>query len=341
MDDIIDEERDRERDEYERQLEQDEDRARRTERRKRRDAMSRRVTGAEQSTSTSILGVKRLLPAESEVGGTPPKQPQSATVSSRAHIARGAGRHEEGARYRGTEPSAAGRDGPETQRQRPASNGAQAPRERQRLFTDLDTVADIFRGASEEVEPEEIGGLIAAMNPQQLAASLEHMALMWREIKGGDTEGMRACRPSASDSQLQRPTARTYTGATRTSPRRTQRRSTEAVRECDEDPPCNIERADAGPVRDIPLPTTARRATTPDEPVEEATSIVAPGDNDKARKPAANRLETYAGQGASVESFIAKFESHAKYYKWSEQDRVFQLKNSLTGTAAQALWTGG
>jgi len=42
-----------------------------------------------------------------------------------------------------------------------------------------------------------------------------------------------------------------------------------------------------------------------------------------------------------VESFIAKFESHANYYKWSEQDRVFQLKNSLTGTAAQALWTGG
>jgi len=42
-----------------------------------------------------------------------------------------------------------------------------------------------------------------------------------------------------------------------------------------------------------------------------------------------------------VESFLAKFESHAKYFRWSEQDRVFQLKNSLTGTATHALWTGG
>jgi len=47
------------------------------------------------------------------------------------------------------------------------------------------------------------------------------------------------------------------------------------------------------------------------------------------------------GQGASVESFIAQFETHAKYFQWKEKDRVFQLKNSLTGTAAQALWTGG
>jgi len=66
-----------------------------------------------------------------------------------------------------------------------------------------------------------------------------------------------------------------------------------------------------------------------------------PNDNDeKKRKPAAT-LERYAGQGASVESFIAQFETHAKYFQWNEQDRVFQLKNSLTGTAAQALWTGG
>jgi len=38
-------------------------------------------------------------------------------------------------------------------------------------------MADIFRGATEEVQPEVIGELIAAMNPQQLAASLQHMAL--------------------------------------------------------------------------------------------------------------------------------------------------------------------
>jgi len=68
MDNITDEERDREKDEYEKQLEQEEDRARRTDRRKSRDAMSRRVTGAEQSTSKSILGNKQLLQGEAEVG---------------------------------------------------------------------------------------------------------------------------------------------------------------------------------------------------------------------------------------------------------------------------------
>jgi len=52
-------------------------------------------------------------------------------------------------------------------------------------------------------------------------------------------------------------------------------------------------------------------------------------------------MESHAGQGASVESFLAKFESHATYFCWSKQDTRFQLKNSLTGTAAQALWTGG
>jgi len=62
--------------------------------------------------------------------------------------------------------------------------------------------------------------------------------------------------------------------------------------------------------------------------------------DEQKRKPAA-KLERYAGQGASVESFITQFETHAKYFQWNEQDRVFQLKNRFTGTAAQALWTGG
>jgi len=91
------------------------------------------------------------------------------------------------------------------------------------------------------------------------------------------------------------------------------------VRECDEDPPRNIERDNAKPVRDIPLPTTARRTKTHDEPAVNMPQV----------------------EEATGKSFIAKFQSHAKYYKWSEQDRVFQLKKSLTGTAAQALCTGG
>jgi len=66
-----------------------------------------------------------------------------------------------------------------------------------------------------------------------------------------------------------------------------------------------------------------------------------PKDTDEKRRKPAAKLERYAGQGASLEFFIAQFETHANYFLWDEQDRVFQLKNSLTGTAAQALWTGG
>jgi len=36
--------------------------------------------------------------------------------------------------------------------------------------------------------------------------------------------------------------------------------------------------------------------------------------DEQRRKPAA-KLERYGGQGASVESFIAQFETHAKYFQ--------------------------
>jgi len=52
-------------------------------------------------------------------------------------------------------------------------------------------------------------------------------------------------------------------------------------------------------------------------------------------------LEPYAGKGTSLEAFLAKFEAHAKYYEWVEEDRLFHLKNSLTGIVATILWTGG
>jgi len=67
----------------------------------------------------------------------------------------GARVHEPGARYRGTQP-------PETDR-------AHISRERLRLFTadvvDMDLMAAIFIGATKEIQPAEIGELIAAMNP--------------------------------------------------------------------------------------------------------------------------------------------------------------------------------
>jgi len=53
------------------------------------------------------------------------------------------------------------------------------------------------------------------------------------------------------------------------------------------------------------------------------------------------KLESYTGQGASLEAFLAKYEEHSRYYRWNDDDRVFHLKNCLTGTAATVLWAGG
>jgi len=53
------------------------------------------------------------------------------------------------------------------------------------------------------------------------------------------------------------------------------------------------------------------------------------------------KLETYAGQGASLKAFLQKYEEHSRYFKWDEDDRIFHFKNSLTGPAARVLWAGG
>jgi len=72
------------------------------------------------------------------------------------------------------------------------------------------------------------------------------------------------------------------------------------------------------PTLDIPVPVVVRKQKTP-----------------------MAKLEAYAGQGASLEAFLAKFKSHSCYFGWTEEDRSFQLQNSLTGTAATVLWAGG
>jgi len=53
------------------------------------------------------------------------------------------------------------------------------------------------------------------------------------------------------------------------------------------------------------------------------------------------KLENDAGQGASFLAFLAKYEEHSRYYKWNDDDRVFNLKNCLIGTAATVLWASG
>jgi len=251
----------------------------------------------------------------------------------------GARAHEVGDPYRGTEPPEPGRGGQATATQHSACDRVQVSIERWRLFPDdvidMETVTDIFIGAAEEVQPAEISELIAVKNPQQLASSLQQLALKWKELRGADMGETRTCRSSTSDSQLLRPATGTHPGATNTSSKINRRRLSELPRESREGPPCIDDRETSEPKPDIPTPAPTRRTKTPDKASEDVT-----GHYDKPQKPGA-KLERYAGQGTSVDSFLTKFESHAKYFKWSEQDTVFQLKNSLTGMAAQVLWIGG
>jgi len=130
-----------------------------------------------------------------------------------------------------------------------------------------------------------------------------------------------------SDSQRRQPMTETHNAAITTLTPRARRYM---ARDRADSPPSPVDVGTLEPKREPTTPVAAQPLPTTGAEITE----------EKRRKSAAN-LEPYAGQGAFVESFIAQFETHAKYFQWNEQDRVFQLKNSLTGTAAQALWTGG
>jgi len=149
------------------------------------------------------------------------------------------------------------------------------------------------------------------------------------------TAGAPPCRSSTSDSQLWQLTTEIHTAAATKSTQRARRRLPALPRDRGVSPLPPQDVSTVEPKRKTMMPTVAHQPTTANMTTNDTT-----GNDDTKQKPAA-KLESYAGQGASLESFIAQFKSHAKYFKWTEQDRVFQLKNSLTGIAAQALWTGG
>jgi len=107
-------------------------------------------------------------------------------------------------------------------------------RERRRLFEndvmDRDTFTNNLIGAAEEAQPAEISELISIMGKQQLASSLQHMVLKWKELKESMAAGTQPCRSSTSDSQLLRPATGTHTGATTTSPKKVRRQLPELPR---------------------------------------------------------------------------------------------------------------
>jgi len=94
-----------------------------------------------------------------------------------------------------------------------------------------DAFTDTLIGAAEEAQPAEISELIPIMGKQQLASSLQHMVLKWKEQKGSMTAGTQPCRSPTSDSQLLRPATGTHTGATTTSPKKLRRRLPDLPRE--------------------------------------------------------------------------------------------------------------
>jgi len=85
----------------------------------------------------------------------------------------------------------------------------------------------------------------------------------------------------------------------------------------------------------LSLPVIRQLDIVPED--EPTPDIPAPVVVRKQKTPMA-KLEAYAGQGASLEAFLAKFESHSCYVGWTEED---QLQISLTRTAATVLRAGG
>jgi len=263
----------------------------------------------------------------------------------------------------------------------PTPSYDEIPAERRQLFMDdgIDpaTFTDIVMH-DVVAEPADLQSLIAVMNPTQLATSLKHMALQYRDLQNAatgtwdtDEDDNRGRGPTQS---ITRATQGQQPEPSVSPPGRGHGRepvyedeeeylspppgedayrplNTHDVRphpaghntSADHDEGMGNSDPPRGPTATHRAPPATQQPTPPPMGVREAE--IAPEeptmkrDRRRQRMPAA-KLETFAGQGAFVEAFLAKFTSHATYFGWTERDRVFQLKNSLTGTAAQALWAG-
>jgi len=263
------------------------------------------------------------------------------------------------ASYRGTEPPEEGRRrwdmGP------PQPYDERSTERRQLFIHDPAAFTDIVM-QDVGAEPADLQSLIAVMNPAQLATSLQHMALQYRDLQNAatgiwdtDEDDDRVPRtpgqwPAPSGSEPGRTHGRDAPKPTRDYEEEHAFPGEYTPRHMsghDEMPHLTWHTAttdDEEPNTDDPPPTpratrsapSATKRQTPQQAAEATLEEPVKGSNSRQRMPAA-KLETFAGQGASVESFLAKFESHAAYFGCIERDRVFQLKNSLTGTAAQAL----
>jgi len=191
--DNSEEERDRERNEFERYQEHDEERDRERDGGwgREREALSRRVTGAESHhRSREIL--KRVLKGGAS-GGTPPKRLHPEPVRPHTDTVVGARPKEPATRYRGTEPSDPRRGGQASTSEHRARDETRVPHECRRLFDndarEQDEFTYQFIGAAEVRPQAELNEIIAIMDKDQLVASLQHMAHKWKALQGDATAG--------------------------------------------------------------------------------------------------------------------------------------------------------
>jgi len=298
------------------------------------------VTGAEAHRPSKELGKRAkgltVVGLDPPPGATPPKHAQPAPVRYHTDLGGGARPKEPAARYKGTEQFDPQRRGHTATSERQTYKDTHASQERRRLFdddTDIEQhgfMGQFMEAAGAASQPE-LDGLIAVMDKEQLVASLQHMALQWKTLQGDATAAESPGRHK-SDHRMRQPTIDIHTPDVTTL---TPRARGYIARECADNP---LPPEAVGTL--VPILEPATPAVVPLPPTTGAEIGVPKVSDELRRKPAA-KLERYGGQGASVESFIVQFETHAKYFQWKEEDRVFQLKNSLTGTAAQVLWTGG
>ena len=58
------------------------------------------------------------------------------------------------------------------------------------------------------------------------------------------------------------------------------------------------------------------------------------------RYTAGAKLGSYNGSSC-LETFLARFDNCARYFRWDAEDKLFQLTASLEGPAGQILWDTG
>ena len=61
-------------------------------------------------------------------------------------------------------------------------------------------------------------------------------------------------------------------------------------------------------------------------------------DNVVQEKKQLTKLGKYNGISVPLETFLARYEKHSKFYNWSEKSRLFFLEDSLDGLAGNVLW---